>query len=87
MMLGMLIDLDHLLSDPVYDPGRCSVGFHPLHTLFPIIGYALLLAFRKTRLLGLGLCIHLTLDSIDCKIETGLWYLAELNMTVLGQLI
>ena len=30
--LGWLIDLDHLLADPVYAPDRCSIGFHPLHT-------------------------------------------------------
>ena len=31
MIATMLIDLDHLLADPIYDPGRCSIGFHPLH--------------------------------------------------------
>lgn len=33
----MLVDLDHLLADPIYDPNRCSIGFHPLHTI-PAIG-------------------------------------------------
>jgi hypothetical protein len=38
----MLVDLDHLLADPIYDPERCSIGFHPLHTT-PLIGlYAVL---------------------------------------------
>jgi hypothetical protein len=37
MVATMLVDADHLLADPVYDPGRCSIGFHPLHTL-PAIG-------------------------------------------------
>ncbi len=32
MLATMLIDLDHLLADPVYDPARCSIGFHPLHS-------------------------------------------------------
>ena len=32
MVAGMLIDLDHLLADPIYDPDRCSIGFHTLHT-------------------------------------------------------
>ena len=40
----MLVDLDHLLADPIYDPERCSIGFHPLHTA-PAIGlYAALFA-------------------------------------------
>ncbi len=35
----MLVDLDHLLADPIYDPMRCSIGFHPLHTLPAIAVY------------------------------------------------
>ena len=53
MVATMLVDIDHLLADPIYDPDRCSLGVHPLHTL-PAIGvYAalfavpLLLADRK----------------------------------------
>ncbi len=38
----MLVDLDHLLADPIYDPERCSIGFHPLHTLAAIAVYAVL---------------------------------------------
>ena len=43
-MLAMtIVDLDHLLADPIYDPERCSIGFHPLHS-WPAIGvYAALL--------------------------------------------
>lgn len=66
MLAGWLIDVDHLLADPVYAPGRCSIGFHPLHTA-PAIGiYALLCVPRRTRLLGIGLVIHIVLDWIDC---------------------
>ena len=66
MMAAMLIDLDHLLADPIYDPGRCSIGFHPLH-LYPMIPvYALLAIWPKTRLLGIGLLIHIFLDQVDC---------------------
>jgi hypothetical protein len=37
LMVGtMLVDLDHLIADPIYDPERCSIGFHPLHTALPI---------------------------------------------------
>lgn len=71
MMAGMLIDLDHLLADPIYDAGRCSIGFHPLHTTLPIAVYALLLIPPKTRLFGVGLCIHIALDAVDCYAMAG----------------
>ena len=35
----MLVDADHLLADPIYDPNRCSIGFHPLHTWPAIVIY------------------------------------------------
>ena len=44
MIATILVDLDHLLADPIYDPSRCSIGFHPLHTSPAIIIYALLFA-------------------------------------------
>jgi len=66
MLATMLIDLDHLLADPVYDPGRCSIGFHPLHQYPTMVIYVLLAAWPKTRLIGLGLVIHMLLDGIDC---------------------
>lgn len=28
LLAGWVIDLDHLLADPIYAPGRCSIGFH-----------------------------------------------------------
>lgn len=62
----IVVDLDHLLADPIYDPGRCSIGFHPLHTAWPITGYFVMLGFPKTRLIGLGLVTHMILDGIDC---------------------
>jgi hypothetical protein len=66
MLATMLVDVDHLLADPVYDPGRCSIGYHPLHE-YPVIGlYALLAAWPKTRLVGLGLLLHMLLDGLDC---------------------
>lgn len=66
MMAGWLIDIDHLWADPVYVPDRCSIGFHPLHRLPAIAVYCLLLLPRRTRLLGIGLLIHIGLDSLDC---------------------
>lgn len=42
MIATMLVDADHVLADPVYDPNRCSIGFHPLHTVPAIVIYAIL---------------------------------------------
>jgi hypothetical protein len=42
MVLTMVVDIDHLLADPIYDPNRCSIGFHPLHSVIPIIFYFLM---------------------------------------------
>lgn len=44
MIATMLVDVDHLLAVPVYDPERCSIGFHPLHTGSSIAVYAALFA-------------------------------------------
>lgn len=84
MITTMLVDADHLLAAPIYDPDRCSIGFHPLHTWPAILLYAALflipLTARKkqgiryqstariSHLLGAGLLIHMALDSIDCLI-------------------
>ncbi len=66
MILGMLIDLDHVLADPIFDANRCSINFHPLHTYYAMCMYILLLLFKKTRLIGIGLCIHIIADYVDC---------------------
>ena len=42
LVATMIVDVDHLLADPIYDPERCSIGFHPLHTLPAIAVYAVL---------------------------------------------
>jgi len=65
-MATMVVDVDHVLAVPIYDPDRCSIGFHPLHGLFPIIVYSAMCLPRKTRLIGIGLIIHMLLDAIDC---------------------
>jgi hypothetical protein len=68
MAATMVIDVDHLVADPIYDPGRCSIGFHPLHR-YPVIGVYMLLALvPRTRLVGLGLLIHIGLDAVDCLV-------------------
>ena len=66
MVATLLVDLDHLFAIPVYDADRCSIGFHPLHE-YPVIAlYALAAAWPRTRLLGVGLLVHMFLDGIDC---------------------
>jgi Family of unknown function (DUF6122) len=72
MLATMLVDLDHFLARPVYDPDRCSIGFHPLHTTPAILLYAVLAAIPKTRLVGVGLLIHMALDLLDCGWMRGL---------------
>lgn len=74
MILTLLVDMDHLLADPIYDPGRCSIGFHPLHGFIPIVFYLFLCFIPKTRLVGIGLVIHMALDSIDCRVIGGVWF-------------
>ena len=74
MFATMLVDADHLLADPIYDAGRCSIGFHPLHESW-LFGFYFLLCFPKpTRYVGLGLMIHMALDSIDCQLTNGVWF-------------
>ena len=68
MIMGMLIDLDHLLANPMFDPNRCSINFHPLHSYYAIVIYILLLIPKKTRLIGLGLVIHIIADLADCTL-------------------
>ncbi len=66
----MCIDLDHLLADPIFDPNRCSVGFHVLHNTYAIIGYCILSIFPKTRYIGIALLWHICTDLIDCWLHT-----------------
>lgn len=67
MISGILIDLDHLLATPIFDPNRCSIGFHPLHSSFAILFYVFLLIPKKSRLIALGLVIHIIADLVDCS--------------------
>ena len=66
LLAGLVIDVDHLLADPIYDPERCSIGFHPLHQDIAIGAYALLFIPRRTRVVALGLALHIALDALDC---------------------
>jgi hypothetical protein len=66
MIATMLVDLDHLLADPLFDPDRCSIGFHPLHSYYAIAIYALLFFFPRFRIVALGLLLHMLTDYQDC---------------------
>jgi hypothetical protein len=66
MLAANLIDLDHLLANPVFDPNRCSIGFHFLHSYYAIAVYFILLIPKTTRLIAIGLIMHIFTDFIDC---------------------
>jgi hypothetical protein len=66
MLLTMLVDIDHILANPIFDPQRCSIGFHPLHTYPAIVFYFVLLFFKRTRIVAIGLLLHMLTDFQDC---------------------
>lgn len=74
MVAANLIDADHLLADPIFDPNRCSIGFHPLHSGLAAAAYAAaaLIPNWKLRALALGCLWHLAVDSFDCAAQ-GTW--------------
>lgn len=73
MMATMLVDLDHLLADPIFDPDRMSVGFHFLHQYpFAALYFVMcLLPYSKMhcpwwlRAVGVGLTMHMLTDLQD----------------------
>jgi len=65
-LLTVLIDLDHLLANPIFELNRCSINFHPLHTYWAITVYVLMLFHPKTRIPAIGLLMHIATDSLDC---------------------
>ena len=68
MIFTMIVDLDHLLAHPVFDPTRCSIGFHPLHSYYAIYIYFLMLFLpnQKLRMVAAGLLFHMVTDFQDC---------------------
>lgn len=71
ILAANLIDLDHLLATPMFDPDRCSIGFHLLHGWEAAIVYVLMLGVPKwwLRALGLGALWHLLIDYGDCLMQ------------------
>lgn len=72
MLLTMLVDLDHLWATPIFEPCRCSINFHPLHSYSALIVYFVLAIIPKFRDIGMGLLLHMLADQIDC-------YLSQIN--------
>jgi hypothetical protein len=66
MLLTMLMDIDHLFSNPIFDPNRCSINYHYFHTYYVAIIYCILLIFKRTRIIGIGTMLHLFADLEDC---------------------
>ncbi|MEM7664613.1 MAG: DUF6122 family protein [Pseudomonadota bacterium] len=66
-----LIDLDHLLADPIFDPNRCSIGFHLLHSWQAALVYLAMLAIPRwwARAFGIGAVWHLAVDYGDCLMQ------------------
>ena len=66
MALTFAVDFDHLLVVPVFDPSRCSLGFHPLHIWPTFRIYLVPLFSPRLRIIAIGLLIHMVLDGTDC---------------------
>ena len=66
LLSAIVIDIDHLLANPIFDPNRCSINFHPLHTFWAIGVYVILLFPKKTRIFGIALLLHIFADWVDC---------------------
>ncbi|WP_321495132.1 DUF6122 family protein [uncultured Desulfobacter sp.] len=69
MLLTMLVDMDHLVADPMFDPTRCSIGFHPLHSYYAIFVYFLFFFFSRAKtikIVSIGLLFHMFTDYQDC---------------------
>ena len=63
---AILIDIDHLLATPIFDPNRCSINYHLLHTFYAMLIYVVLAFWKKTRVFGIALLLHMLADTIDC---------------------
>jgi len=69
LLTTMAVDLDHVFATPLFDPMRCGIGYHPLHSQLAILTYFLGMIFTKNKILRLifiGLLFHMLTDSIDC---------------------
>jgi hypothetical protein len=65
-LCSMLVDLDHLVANPIFQKNRCIINFHPLHSYIAIGMYFMGLFFKKTRIIAFALLLHILTDFIDC---------------------
>lgn len=65
LLLSNLIDLDHLLSVPIFAANRCSINNHALHYWLVFPGYLLGL-LTKYRYFFSGIILHLIIDYATC---------------------
>ena len=65
-LLTMLVDVDHLFANPIFNACRCSIGFHFLHSYPAIVIYILMFLFSRLRIIAIGLLMHMATDYIDC---------------------
>jgi hypothetical protein len=70
MLATMLVDVDHLFADPLFDPNRNSINFHPLHTYWAIGAYFLGVIFLRGnyRIIAVGLLFHMFTDFQDFEL-------------------
>lgn len=66
MLASMFMDLDHLFAVPIFDPNRCGINFHFLHSEIAIFCYVLLSFSDKYRAFAVGFLFHVFTDSLDC---------------------
>lgn len=69
LIATMLVDIDHLWATPIFEPGRCSIGFHFLHSYIACGIYVLgsiCVRHKIIRLIFIGLVFHMLTDALDC---------------------
>ena len=70
MLLTMMVDLDHLIANPIYQANRCSINFHPLHSYYAIAVYVIMIFLRRPfNIIGIGLLLHMLTDFSDCLMQ------------------
>ena len=70
MLLTMIVDLDHLLANPIYQADRCSINFHPLHSYYAIAVYMVMIFLQRPfNIIGIGLLLHMITDFSDCLMK------------------
>lgn len=67
MLATMVVDVDHIFANPIFDPNRGSVGFHLLHRYPMVLIYFMGTLFLKGnyRIIAVGLLFHMFTDFQD----------------------